>query len=292
MVIITLFIFVSCSASNNYASEDMGIIDSDSKSEYDGLTGGSPSLDATEPSQNQEFERKIIKTVNIYGETKKFDDTIADISSYVDEFNGYIENYSLSGQSYNYYGSRYSRNAEYTLRIPAEELDSFLNRLEGRINIVKNQASIDDISAQYYDIVSRLETLEAEKNALVKMYEQADTIEYMLKVQERLYNVIEEIEAYNTRIKYFDGKVAYSTVNLSISEVVEYTEIHEKESWGERLGDAFKDSWVDFGKNFQSFSVWFVGAIPTIITIGFIAGIVSLVVALISRKARKKSKKG
>ena len=127
------------------------------------------------------------------------------------------------------------------IRIPAENLDAFLAQLGDTINIVDNQSTVDDVSSKYYDIVSRLETLEAERTALTNMYASADTVEYMLQIQKRLYDVIEEIESYKTTLKYYDNQVAYSTVNLLIEEVIEYTEkVPEPATFGERISRAFR----------------------------------------------------
>ncbi len=233
---------------------------------------------------------KIIKTVNIDAETKDFDSALKGLEDSVSSLGGYIETSNVSGKSYNYRGDRYSRIASYTIRIPAEKLDTFTGEVGTLFNITSSYGNVNNVSAEYYDIVSRLETLEAEKAALTDMYKKSDTIDYMLKVQERLYNVIEEIESHTARLKYLDGKVSYSTVTINITEVIEYTEPPvEPITWGERLGTAFVESWKEFADNFKSFSVGFVYAIPTLIILALFAGLAAVLVLLIVRKSKKKN---
>ena len=124
------------------------------------------------------------------------------------------------------------------------------------------------------------------------MYEKAETIDYMLQVQQRLYDVIEEIEAYTTRLNYYKSQVAYSTVHLSVSEVIEYTDIVEKpKSYGEELKATFVESWKDFADGCRDFSIGFVGAIPTLLTMAIVAGAHIVVIILIVRYAKKRAKK-
>ena len=258
---------------------------------YDGFTSDSASgIVSPEVTNKTEYERKIIKTVNMTAETKEYDKAIATIADMIKSNGGYIESSSTNGKSYNNYGT-YRRYASYTIRIPAENLDAFLGAIGQSLNITSNNASQNDVSGSYYDIVSRLETLNAEKTALLAMYEKAETVEYMLQIQQRLYDVIEEIEAYTTRLNYYDGQVSYSTVHLNINEVIEYTDITEPITYGERVADAFKDSWEDFAEGCQDFSIWFVGAIPTLLVLAAIGGAITLIVLHIVRKPKNKNDK-
>jgi hypothetical protein len=244
-----------------------------------------------ENTDDVEFERKIIKTVNISGETKSFDDAIDLVDKNTDLYGGYIEKSGETGRSYSTGGYYTSRCATYRIRIPAENLDAFLAQLGDTINIVDNQSTVDDVSSKYYDIVSRLETLEAERTALTNMYASADTVEYMLQIQKRLYDVIEEIESYKTTLKYYDNQVAYSTVNLLIEEVIEYTEkVPEPATFGERISRAFRESWKGFAEACKNFAVGFVYALPTLLVLAVLGGGVSLIVYLSMRKSIRKKK--
>lgn len=293
-IIMTIVLLASCAASNKDAMYDESL-SSKPEMEYPS-TDSAPGLGVdgsiSDKIESGEYERQIIKTVSIQAETKAFDTAISSINDYVTEFGGYIESSEQSGKSLDYAGRYYERYARYTLRIPANNLESFIGKVGDTLNIVNNNGKIDDISPQYYDIVSRLETLEAEKEALQKMYEKADTIDYMLQVQQRLYDVIEEIEAYNTQLNYYKSQVAYSTVHLSVSEVIEYTDIVEKpKTYGEELKATFVESWKDFADGCRDFSIGFVGAIPTLLVLAVIAGAHVVVILLIIRFAKKRAKK-
>ena len=293
-IILTVATLASCAAKNYDAVYDENL--SSKPGTEHSSTDSAGGIGANGALSNQieqcKYERQIIKTVTIKAETKAFDSAISSINSYVEEFGGYIESSEQSGKSLNNVGRYYERYAQYTLRIPAKDLENFIGKVGNTLNIVNNNGTIDDISPQYYDIVSRLETLEAEKEALQKMYEKANTIDYMLQVQQRLYDVIEEIEAYTTKLNYYKSQVAYSTVHLTISEVIEYTDIVEKpQTYSEELKATFVESWKDFADGCRDFSIWFVGAIPTLLVMAFVAGAHIAVILIIIKVAKKKAQK-
>lgn len=296
-ILLATMLLASCSAKadadfneiyrpGDAVAEDMASKPSEMPSLDKGNGGMGTNGALSDSTSTGEYERKIIKTVNMTAETKEYDKAIADINQAVTTYGGYVESSSTSGKSYNTYGT-YRRHASFAIRIPAENLDAFLNGISGLLNVTNNNASINDVSGSYYDIVSRLETLNAEKQALMDMYEKSETIDYMLQVQQRLYDVIEEIEAYTTTLKYYDGQVSYSTVNLNLNEVVEYTDVTDPITYGERMAEAFKDSWKDFAEGCQDFSIWLVGAIPTLLVIAVIGAGVAGIVVLILRTDRK-----
>lgn len=252
---------------------------------------GSMATGATEDRVTEtvtgEFASKIIKTVNMNTETKEYDRALVELDRLISENGGFIESSSSNGQSLDYAGV-YRRSAKYTIRIPAEKLNGFLSASQQLLNVTYSHSSSQNVTTEYYDIQSRLEVLKTERDALNAMLEKADTVENMLHIRDRLYNVIEEIESYETQLRLYDSLVSYSTVNMTVDEVVEYTKVVAKEpTWGERLVEAFKESWQDFADGFQNFTVGFLYAVPTLLVLGVIATVVILILRPIWRKQRQ-----
>ena len=236
---------------------------------------------------DSEYATKIIRTVTQRAQTKAFDAAISGVEALVAQHGGYVENSYVNGTGYN--GSKGSRSASYTIRIPAEHLDAFLAE-SGELYVVSySNSSVSNVTSQYYDIVTRLETLRAEQESLQNMLAQAKDINTMLQIKDYLYQVIYEIESYETQLKLLDSRVAYSTVQLTLDEVVEYTEVEQ--TWGQRLAAAFKQSWISFGKGFQGFTVFFVAAFPTLLVLGAIAAVVVVIVVKVNKKHSPNNKK-
>ncbi len=234
----------------------------------------------------QAMSEKIIRTISINAQTKEYEESLDYIRAAVATVGGFEETFRSTGKNY-YSHSVYSRNAYMRLRIPADQLDAFLAEVGGMINILSQNSSADNVTTEYYDIKTRIGVLESERKAYEEMLKQSMDIDYLLQVKDRLYNVIEEIESYQTRLNLLDSKVAYSTVTISLDEVVEYTPVVTKEpTFGERVADAFTRSWKNFAMGCQNFAVGFVGALPTILIFAVIAAIVLTVVLKLNRKHR------
>ncbi len=289
-LVTALSLFAGCGAA------DKSTATSTPGDSYNGAAGmeGKPSEEIKPDGTVGEFDRKIIRTVTMSCESTAFDDALSLILDTLAANGGYVEASSSTGTGKRSVAqpnpSVQARRVFYTLRVPAEKLDVFLNvlRIDGGIRILSQEMSSSEITGSYYDTKTRLETLTAEKDSLTAMlagFTDYGSISDMLAVQERLYDVIEEMEALQTKLNLYDSQVAYSTVNLTLHEVVEYTETEEP-TFGERIGEAFTESWTAFGENCQSFAVWFVGALPTLLVLLIIGGIVTLIVFLATRKKR------
>lgn len=234
---------------------------------------------------SEEYERKIIKTANISAQTLSFDKSKDFVEKLCEDLDGYIESSSVSGNGINSKGG--SRYADYTMRIPAEKLDSFGGSLEESLKITSYSSSSDEVTTAYYDIKSRIEVLQMQKEALTELYEQYTdyaNIDYLIELQDKLYDVIAEIEAYETQIRLYDSKVAYSTVHLHIYEVEEYVE--ENQSFGNKIVGALSGGWETFVDVCSSITIAFVACLPFIITLGAVAAGIILTV-----RARKKSRR-
>lgn len=287
LVLILIFastIFCSC-ASKSY---DAAMPESMNGAK-DNMAGSSVmSPEASNGAQTSiETERKIIKTVNISAETKKFDETIQNINKMVADLGGYVETSSINGNSIN--SNARSRSASFTLRIPQDKLDEFTGSVENSVNVTNITSNSKEITEAYYDTKARLEVLEAQRESLQKMYDSFNNpsdMSNMLAVQDKLYDVIQEIESYQARLNSYDNKVEYSTVNINIHEVLEYSPVNTPKNFGERFVTSFKRGWINFWAGCQNFAVWFAGAIPSLIIVAGIA----VAAVFVLRKVIKKAK--
>ncbi len=266
------------------------------KGEADGMLGGDNMDGSANPGAGSdgEYDRKIVRTVNMSCETRAFDDAVSMIMAVLAAHGGYVENSSTSGgaaRSMPYAETHSARYASYTMRVPAEQLDAFLQalRADGNIRVLSQEAKSQEITGSYYDTQTRLGALTAERDALTAMMASFDNykdISAMLEVQRRLYDVIEEMEALQTKLSIYDSQVAMSTVALSLREVVEYTAVEEP-SFGERISEAFTDSWADFAEGCQDFAVWFVASLPGLLVFAVVAGVIVTVIVVVWKRKRK-----
>ncbi len=234
----------------------------------------------------QEIGRKLIRDANLTIETKEFDSVIPSLQDQVAAFGGYIESMNESGNSYRSTSRRY---AYLSARVPSEQLDAFLNVIDGLGNVVQKGMSTRDVTSSYVDIESRLAVLQTEKESLQKIMANAATTTEMLETQSRLYDVIEEIEAYEAQKRTYDSLISYSTVSINVQEVIELTPAPEETRW-EELTRRFTQSLGDLGEAIVDFCIGFIVALPWLLVIGAFLGLIFLAIFLPIRHRNKKRK--
>ncbi|MDD7700223.1 MAG: DUF4349 domain-containing protein [Eubacteriales bacterium] len=225
-------------------------------------------------------EEKIIRTARLTLETTAYDTALPALKQSVVKAGGYLESASENGTGED--GNR--RNAALTARIPEANLDTFLAGVPNdQVKILRSEISQNNVSASYYDLAARLETLRSEKTALDAMLKNATTTDEVLKIHERLYDVMEEIDRYETQIRLYDNRISYATVYFAVNEVKTYAP--ESEHFGSRVSYAFRQSWSTFASAMTSFFVALLYMLPFLLVIAVISGVILLIVF---RSAKKK----
>lgn len=234
---------------------------------------------------------KIIRNVKINGETKNFTNATQTIKSKLYEAGGYIESSEISGGESLYGGRKTAKNAEYVLRIPGEGIDSFVESLETLLNVTSYSENTKDVTLDYYDIQSRIQTLETKRSALEALLSSSKNVDEIIAYQDELFEVITEIESLKSKLSVYDNKVNFSTVKLTVVEVVEYTETDTADkTFGDRLSDTFSSSWSGMGTFFEHLAIFLVAALPVLLFLGVIAAIVLTIIWLVRRNRKKKNK--
>ena len=290
------FLLTGCGASSKMesASMDMAYTNGFSGGSYDmsdmvmeeavveEMKGEIPSKAPTNTSYNKNVldSQKLIRTVNMAIETTKFDETLEIVKKRVNELNGYIE-------SSDYYTRGNSLNQQnLTIRLPFENVDAFIETIGNIATITRNNDFIEDVTLEYTDTKSRISSLEIEYESLNKLLEQADSLETIIALQDRLTEVRYELENYESKIRLFDNLISYSTIHLDIQEEYYVSPVEEDEGIFSRIKVGLSDTFYDLRTNGEDFIVWVVVNLPYLV----IYAIIISVVVLIIRKTRKNKK--
>ena len=279
LLLLPAILLASCAKANEGSNYAPSIGDPELGMDSDKLL--SDDISASIPT-----ERKIIKTYDINAETKEFDATVTEISHLVAAHGGYVESNAVS--NYNY-SSKMARYASYVIRIPAENADAFIGSVGNTLNVTRHTSNAKDVSESYYSIEATLEELQIERDSLLNMMESLDNqkdYNFWLTLQTRLSEVRQQIARYQAQLNNYDSRIEYSTVNLSINEVVTYTPVEE--SFGAKIGAAFSKGWTAFGEFMEGLVIVLVTIFPFLL-IPAAAGVV--VIVLIRRKGGKKNAK-
>ena len=231
-------------------------------------------------------EQKLIKTIRMEAETEDLDALLPQINAKIEALGGYVENQELyNGSSYSSYRSR---SASMTIRIPAEQLGSFVEDVKGVSNVVSYNESTENVTLQYVSTESRMKALEVEQERLLELLAKAENMSDLLEIEARLTDVRYELESVTSQLRVLSNQVDYATVHLYISQVKVYTETQEQTVW-QRIGSGFKDNMRDMGEDLTDFFVWLVTYSPQLI---LWAIVIAIAVTVLKKKiARKKAAK-
>ena len=227
-------------------------------------------------------EQKLIRTVRMDVETEDLEALLPQINSKISGLGGYVENQEL------YNGSAYSsyrhRSASLTIRIPAENLNGFVEDVKGVSNVVTYNESTENVTLRYVSTESRMKALEVEQERLLELLGKAENMADLLEIEARLTDVRYELESVTSQLRVLANQVDYATIHLYISQVKVYTETEEQTVW-QRIGSGFKENLQDMGEDLTDFFVWVVTYSPQLI---LWAIVIAVAVTVLKKKIAKR----
>lgn len=173
---------------------------------------------------NQDVEKKIIKTADISIEVKDFIKARIALSNLLKKHHAYY-----SDERQNNYD--YETSSTITIRLKSESFDSLLNEISSlAYKTNTKEIHVTDVTEEFIDVMARLKNKKQVEQQYLELLKRAYTIDEILKVNEHLRVLREEIESKEGRLKYLENQVSYSTINLYIYQKREqaYTGFFEK----------------------------------------------------------------
>ena len=231
--------------------------------------------------------RKIIKNGDLSIQTREFDEFLESLNRSILSVGGYVEASSVNGNSYN---KNKMRSADVTVRIPADQLDAFCDQVSELGNVTYKNLYTRDVTLTYVDLESHVKALRTEQQTLMDLLAKAERVEDIILIQNRLSDVLYEIESYESTLRTFDDQIAYSSVSLSIQEVQRETAV-EKETAGQEIARRFRENWEDVKEGFARFWINFVSDLPIIIVWVLFLGIIVVIVVCIVKGGPKRREK-
>lgn len=105
-----------------------------------------------------------------------------------------------------------------SIRVPAQSLEEAVVDIRGiGLEVESESTTSQDVTDEYVDSRSRLTSLRATEEALLALFERAQTVEEALEVQKELADLQVEIEALLGRIKFLEETAAFSLINVGLS---------------------------------------------------------------------------
>ncbi|MCX7772539.1 MAG: DUF4349 domain-containing protein [Clostridia bacterium] len=244
---------------------------------------------AAPAQQDLTLNRKIIKEGNASVETKEFDKTIEALDQLIDSVGGFSEVRTVKGKNSQNSSPRY---ANYVFRVPAGVFENVMNDLGSVGTVIESNSKGTDITDQYMDAQTRINTLKVQEQTLIEIMAKATKLEDVITLESRISEVRYEIESLENTLKNYDRLVAFSRITVNIQEVTVKTETKPKpETLGQRISTTFNDSLESLKDGFEDLVVWIVGSWLTLIVL-LVGGLVLLISYRRAKKKKAKSQQG
>lgn len=173
-----------------------------------------PPLDGSSTNLNM-GDRKVVQNVSFSLLVKNVRETVVAITQQVTSVGGIMVSSSVSSPEEG--GSGWL-----SLRVPNDKLQSTLDFLRGAgVRVVSEDVSGYDVTDQFQDLTARLQTLEITKQKFDVLFDQANTVEEILKVQQSLLDLQNQIDSVKGQQQYLENTAnsVLISVNLSTDEL-------------------------------------------------------------------------
>lgn len=221
----------------------------------------------------EQLQLKVIKTAMVKMELGKggYASFREDAVAAAKAAGGYLEDESSSRD-----GDGFT-HATLTLRVPAEDFDTFVEEVSSLGEVTSSQVKTQDVSEEYVDLESRMRHLQAQEQFYLTLISRAQTIQEMISIREHLDTIQLEKEQVQGRMNFLDQQVAFSTLTLSVDET-SGEEGKGEGFWG-KVGEAFKS----FGRGMRKLAVGFFYVLPYLLVLAAMVAAIWLAV----RRARR-----
>lgn len=213
----------------------------------------------------RESNRKIIHNANLEIEVPVVKTAKKRIDSLVKSKMGYVELES-------FYDNPDEFRLEMTIRVPGTQFSAFLKQVETGSGVLKRKSVFsEDVSEEYVDVESRLETKKAYLKKYQELLSKARNVKEILEIEEQIRQIQEEIESRIARLKILDNQVEMSVIRLDLVELkpIRFPVKHEA-GFTELFYKSLKDGW----NSIIHFCLWLISLWPWLLVVaGLIVGL-------------------
>jgi hypothetical protein len=108
------------------------------------------------------------------------------------------------------------QTADITIRVPNDRYTEVLADIRAMGTVQTEESNASDVTEEYTDLQSRMRQLRAEEQQYLALLEEAQNIEQILLVQDRLNSVIAQIEQVQGRINLLDNLSELATITVHL----------------------------------------------------------------------------
>lgn len=175
----------------------------------------SEAVDDVSSTNSASSERLVIKNASLSIVVDDPEKKLNEISALAEQMGGFVVSSYL-------YQSTLSNGIEVptaniTIRVPAKSLQDAINHIEADArDVLTNNISGQDVTAEYTDLQSRLRNLQDAEVLLRQIMNDATKTEDILNAFNQLNSITEQIEVLKGQIKYYEESAAMSAISVEL----------------------------------------------------------------------------
>ncbi len=222
---------------------------------------------------NIPLDLKIIKSASARYKVKNVKEATYKIKAIAQKHGAYVSDLRFQNDLY-------KKENRFTIKVPQLYFDTVMDSVNTIVDFVEYEnITTKDVTEEYIDLETRLKTkIEVKQRYENILRKNAKTVEDILKTEDKLRVIQEEIESAQGRLKYLTNKVAFSTIQINLYETVDY--IEEPTSYTKTFWDKTKQGLTNGWTFIESFIIFLINIWPLLIV-----GIVSFI--LIKKRLKK-----
>lgn len=203
-----------------------------------GGPSGKTSVSQPLPNPADTVAKQIIKTASLVYEVKNLPQVNQKVDSLVKRSSGYIS-------SSNQHNSQRRHELNLVLWVPSRHFDGLMQALSTLPERIDHKSvEAQDVTEQYVDLRSRLQTKKKVEKRYQELLQKANTVKEILEVEDKLRYLQEEIEAKEGQLRYLTHQVGYSTIQLNLYEVQAYEYLPSRAPhFGQQILSALDGGW-------------------------------------------------
>lgn len=179
----------------------------------------------------------LVYHADIESQTDNYATDISILKDLIEDNDGFI--YNETETITNSYEVKYDFEPELhrydaTFKIPCQNYDKVMSSIKSIGLVVYASQDVENVGKQYADIVSELELYREEYAKFSEMIKDAETIEEMFEIEQRMFDLQAQIDRLENNKSDTELDVMYSTISVRYTEVTKYK--HDM-AWGESVID-------------------------------------------------------
>lgn len=160
-----------------------------------------------------EVDQRIIKNGTLRLTVDKVSASLDAVAAIAKDRKGFVQSSSSSEREDG------KHDGQVTIRVPALQFEATMGDVKALAKVVNYEfATGQDVTEQYTDLQAQLRNAQAQEEEYLRIMKKAESVEDILKVQERLGQVRGLIESLQGRIKYLENMTSLSTITVSLTE--------------------------------------------------------------------------